>query len=245
MQEISQDAIAQFRELRSKLAQQYPDAATEASHLASDVVDPRSADAERIWRVMWDKPLYANTKVSIADRAISLINDVMTGAWRLMDNADGPYATHRIGPGFRKSSFEVRGVRAKDIVERGHVAPHRLLAIIGAGRALGVRAGRNPFPFADLTRNSIFENVDNLKHEIGFGWGPVTILHFLTDLGLASKPDLHLVRTMKALGLWPKIKPDNPSMSDAISIAGIVQSLAEGVMGDVSPPRFCVNLIRP
>lgn len=232
---ISAKSVERCSELLSRLTQDFPDSASAAKKLASEVVDPAKASPNQIWNVLWDKPLYANMKVSIADRVESLVAVEMIGAWKVMAEIDGEFAICRIAPGFRKSSFDVRGARAKAIIERAHIAPHRLFAIVGAGRALERRASQYQFPFADLTNHPIGCNVKILKDEFGFGWGWVTILHFLTDLGLASKPDIHVIRTLKALELWPKTKPDHPSINDAIEITEVVRSLAERVMTSASP----------
>jgi len=44
-----------------------------------------------------------------------------------------------------------------------------------------------------------------------------------------------VVRTLKAIGLWAKTKPKNPSENDAIEINRIVHSLTRKVMGNASP----------
>ena len=145
------------------------------------------------------------------------------------------FAIWKIAPGLKKSSFEILGIRAREIIKLAHIAPHRMLAIVGAGRALAKRSSQNQFPFADIVTASIADNITSLKIEFGFGWGQITVLHFLTDLGLASKPDIHVVRTIRALALWPAIKPDYPSASDAVAITEIVQALTGRLMGSISP----------
>ena len=68
--------------------------------------------------------------------------------------------------------------------------------------------------------------MSTVQREMGPGWGHITVLHFLTDLGLACKPDLHLVRTVRHLGIVPgphgprgakPIRRDNDKPSCSIS----------------------------
>lgn len=137
---IRENAARQYRKLRSELVQQFPAAAAMATQLASEIVDPRTADPDRMWSVIWDKPLYANTRVSSADRTKDLLKDGMESAWKMMADPDGMYAMSHIAPGSKKSSFDVRGERAKEIIERHRIARHRLFAIVGAGHALAARS---------------------------------------------------------------------------------------------------------
>ena len=146
MNKLSPESIKRFRQLRVALTKRFPDAAKEAKKLARAVVDPRTADAERVWSIIWDKPLYAYTKVSIAHCAIDSIKDLMIGAWKEMVDAKGPYAIEKIAPGLKKASFSVRGARARKLIKRGHIAPHRFLAIVGGGRALLCALGKIVFP---------------------------------------------------------------------------------------------------
>jgi hypothetical protein len=74
---------------------------------------------------------------------------------------------------------------------------------------------------------------------MGAAWGHITVLHFLTDLGLACKPDLHLVRTVRHLELEGGLRPDkNPSLRESIQINRAVRSLVEEVDGSFSPARL-------
>ena len=56
-----------------------------------------------------------------------------------------------------------------------------------------------------------------LKQELGSGWGHVTVLHLMTDLGIAVKPDLHLVRATRAIGLHDCVS-DQPTENQALVI---------------------------
>jgi hypothetical protein len=91
-------------------------------------------------------------------------------------------------------------------------------------------------PYANLVHVDIGEIVPVVQKEMGFGWGCVTVLHFLTDLGLACKPDLHLVRSARHLGIWNG--SENPSCPEFIEIVRRVRSLVEQLDGSLSPARL-------
>jgi len=102
---------------------------------------------------------------------------------------------------------------------------------------LSIRAEQSATPFADLTFKDLPSILGLLKEKFGFGWGFTTILHFLTDLGLACKTDIHLVRTVSALGIWAGEK-DQLNIREAIEVNQIVNTLAQKIYRDVTPPRF-------
>lgn len=59
----------------------------------------------------------------------------------------------------------------------------------------------------------------------------------LTDFGLAVKPDLHLVRTMRRLSLLGDIKENKvPDEKDAIKVNNAVVKLAKVIYGEAYKP---------
>lgn len=76
-------------------------------------------------------------------------------------------------------------------------------------------------------------------YELGAGWGHITVLHFLTDLGLACKPDLHLVRTVRHLGMSLDLRNAKvPNLTDSIIINTRVRELLRLIDGEVRPARL-------
>jgi hypothetical protein len=119
------------------------------------------------------------------------------------------------------------------------IAMHRPFAIQGAAGALRTRATEITPPYADLVNAGPNVMVPTVQREMGPGWGHITVLHFLTDLGLACKPDLHLVRTVRHLGLSLDLKDQKvPTLADAITINRRVRLLVETLYGSVSPARL-------
>ena len=43
--------------------------------------------------------------------------------------------------------------------------------------------------------------IESLQKSLGKGWGPITVLHFFTDIGISIKPDLHVARTLEYIGI--------------------------------------------
>ena len=69
-----------FLKLHDRLAALHPDAIAEAKALAAATVDPRTATTDDIWRIIWDKPLFANARVNVAKRWVANIEQDMQGA---------------------------------------------------------------------------------------------------------------------------------------------------------------------
>lgn len=223
----------EFREYESILADRHPVEIAEAKLLADSVIDPNASDADKVWSVLWGKPLFANTRVPVAESWCRALDPHMAGAWKLLGQSDHFLIT-KTGRGIQRSSFAVTGQAAEAISQSG-IALHRLYAIQGAAMATRQRAASSERPFEDLPNLELNVAVNLLREEFGAGWGPITILHFLTDLGLAVKPDLHLMRTMQHF-FGPMVRNGKiPNSSEAISVNRAVQLLASELGMESSP----------
>lgn len=210
-----------------------------AHDIANGVVDPKTANAEACWQVMWRVPLYANTFVSNGDGMIERLAPFMDGAWRTWGKSDGPYHIEHLGGANKTENFAVGGHEAVQIA-LCRVARHRLFAIQGAAKGLREITAEHgdTAPFASFPETSLDQLVPRLIELFGRGWGPTTVLHMLTDFGLAVKPDLHLMRTIKSLGLVPNLKTSGvPNLSEALSINAAVRKLAADIYGPDFAPR--------
>lgn len=223
----------EFRKYEAILSDRYPAKIAEAKLLADKIVDPNGSDANSVWSVLWDKPLFANTRVSVAERWCAQLNPHMAGAWKLWGQADHFMIT-KTGRGIQRSSFAVTG-QAGEAITRSGIALHRLYAIQGAARATRQRAASSDKPFEDLPNLELHAAVELLREEFGSGWGPITILHFLTDLGLAVKPDLHLMRTMQHFSGPLTRNGTGPSFSEAIAVNRAVRVLGNELGLEASP----------
>lgn len=227
----------QFEEYETILAARFPSEIAVARRLADSVIDPTRADAESVWSVLWDKPLFANARVPVAERWCDTLRPHMEGAWRRWGQPEH-FLINKTGPGTRRSSFTATGPDAEEILQTG-IALHRLYAAQGAAAATRTRAARSEMPFADLARMDLSQAVWQLRHEFRDGWGPITALHFLTDLGLAAKPDLHLMRAMRHLsGIVPPVGNRVPGFDEAIVANHAVRQLLADLGRDPTPANI-------
>jgi hypothetical protein len=219
-----------FLTLHDRLAKLHPDAIAEAKTLAASTVDPRDATPDVIWRVLWDKPLFANARVEVAKRWVAEIEPEMAGAWQVLGKDPAVFNIRQVRPGVKRDSFEVQGDFGREFVARHRVALHRLYRIQGAAAAVRHRAARNTYPFADLVGRTLSDVITMLQNEFGSGWGVITVLHALTDMGLAVKPDLHLVKTMRSLKLIEGLADRKvPDFRDALRINQAVRKLLAAI----------------
>ena len=225
-------ATQQYMSLATQLGDKFPDAIADAKALAAAVVDPNTATAEQIWPVLWDKPLYANTRVDIATKKIAAVSPIMgqPGIWRQMRHDSGDFAIRRVGKGTVVEAFAVTGPAAREIVEDHGVARHRLYAIIGAAQALSAREKTSTTPMSDVTIDNTRSVVEKLRSELGFGWGAITALHFMTDIGRACKPDIWLATTSIHLGV-PVSDRRVTKLDDILAIDEFVKQLTRRVYG--------------
>lgn len=204
-------------------------ALAEADQLRDTVLDPHTADIESCWEVMWSKPLYANTYVHIGERKRAAIAPQMSGSWRFIGDDDERFLISHIGGRNATENFSIQGVLANAMHATHKIAAHRLFAIQGAAsflRTLAAQAGEQA-PFAFFADERLSKLVPDLRHQLGRGWGPISVLHMLTDLGLAVKPDLHLVRTVRRLGLLTGLgEVKVPNEETAVRINEAVAKLA-------------------
>jgi hypothetical protein len=223
---MTNPAHSRFYALHDLLIMHHPEAIAEAKKLAASTVDAQSANAEAIWGLLWDKPLYANARVSVATRWVESVRADMQGAWQFMGADPAVFRILHKKPGIKRDSFEVQGALAQDLVAKQRIALHRLHRIQGAAIALRARAAHRELPFDDLVGKPLRDNIATLQREFGTGWGVITVLHALTDMGLAVKPDLHLVNTMSALELTTGLSRQKvPDINDSIRINEDVRTL--------------------
>lgn len=224
--------------LHHQLSARHPEEISAAKSLAVQVVDPLTATAEEIWPVLWDKPLYANTKVSIGEKAIAKLRPLLGNSeiWKQMRKDSGPFAISKIAPGSGEASFEIRGAVAQQLKDHS-IAKSRINCIVGGGQALAARASRSRYPFADLVQMDTRDAVKLLRSEFGAGWGDITVLHYMTDLGLVCKPDMHLCNTVRHLG-FPIAEGRIPTTDEAIAITSFVRVMVQSFEIDVAGSKL-------
>lgn len=206
---------------------------SEAEKLRAGVADPATASAETCWTHIWDKPLYANTFVQTGRSYYEALRPYMDGAWRFIGKDRAQFLIeHKSGR--TANDFKAHGTIPEKVSEKPKIAGHRLLAIQNGAAFLRKKVEEHgeKAPFASLADRPLDRLVPDLKSELGRGWGHITILHMLTEFGLAVKPDVHLVRAVKALGLLPGLpETDAASLKNAVAIVDAVKALAPTILG--------------
>ena len=207
---MTQISLERFVALHERLEEWTP--INEARCLEAMTVDPATACVKKIWGILWDKPLFTDRSDRIAKKwkdslesATSGTRADIDGAWRTWGNPE-VFNVVRIKEGNGRSDecFKLEGEAASWIVTRGLDLPPlcRLYSIQGAAKYLrSLDDCSSGPPFRDLSKCSLSEIVPLLKEKLGWGWGEATVLHALTDMGLAVKPDRQLRRSMRELGL--------------------------------------------
>ncbi|WP_145953424.1 hypothetical protein [Oceaniglobus indicus] len=231
--------VAHYYQLIDELAKKSPRSIVEADQLAGEVLHIEEAQAIELWQVIWNKPIFANSTVKGAEGTIAKLK----GAG-FMDDALLEWGTSRkvflidkVGNGSARASFVCHGKWFDKQSLLGQIPRHRLYAIQNAAIALRRRTEVRAYPFSDLSANTTAQNVVLLRSEFGAFWGDITVLHLLTDLGLAIKPDLHLVKTVAALR-GPTCKGKVPNTSESLAINNFVHDLLMRVEGKFAPGKL-------
>lgn len=231
--DIITQVVAETNRLEAQLVHTQPQVIEEARRIADEVLDPNTASRTEIWTRLWDKPLYANAKVSAAGKWVEQLRPFMEDALLEWGADGGAICIERIGAGVAKSSFKLSGHASETLLADTSVARHRLFRIQGA--ATGLRTFPEEAPFKRYASLPLEEAVNELREAFGEGWGAITVLHALTDVGLAVKPDLHLVRTCRAVGLLDgKTVADVPNLKQSLEVNDLVRSLCKAKFGVVT-----------
>ncbi|MDE2410293.1 MAG: hypothetical protein KGM18_00815 [Sphingomonadales bacterium] len=242
---ITQADVDQFRDWEQALAGTC--GLRVAERLRETVSDVRQAGIEECWTQIWNKPLYANTTVAAGENYERKLAPFMAGTWRFLGISADKFLISYDGGGSKAENFSETGSLVREIRAVSGVAAKRLLAIQGGATFLRAMAASNgeSAPLAALSKGRLDAIADNLhllipqlRQQLGRGWGHVTILHMLTDFGLAVKPDLQLARTVRHLGLVDGLREVNvPSQRESIAIVVAVLKLVQAVYGPSASSR--------
>ncbi|MCC5975484.1 MAG: hypothetical protein JJT81_15740 [Rubellimicrobium sp.] len=204
--------------------------------LATLPIDPRSATASQAWRVIWDKPLFANTKVNSGRRWINELTPFMDDAWMVWGAEPTQFKIIRTGRRRDADSFDVMGAEAQRVRGATRTAVHRLYAIQNAATLLRSMAVQSDIPVARFWTDPLDALVPDLMRQIGWGWGATTVLHMLADFGVASKPDLHVMRSLRHLGIWTSTR-DQVTTQEALAVNRAIRKMVL-LTGGMSPARM-------
>jgi len=204
--------------------------------LATLPIDPRSATAGQAWRAIWDKPLFANTKVATGWRWINELMPFMEDAWRVWGEDPAQFRIMRTGRGRDADSFDVMGVQAQRARAATRTSIHRLYAIQNAATLLRSMAAQSGNPVARFWDEPLDNLVPDLMGRIGWGWGATTVLHMLADFGVAAKPDIWVMRSLRHLGIWSS-NSDQVNAPEALAVNRAIRKMVL-MTGEMTPARM-------
>ena len=204
--------------------------------LATLPVDPRSATADQAWRVIWDTPLFANTKVATGWRWINELMPFMEGAWMVWGGDPAQFRIIRTGRGRDAGSFDVMGMEAQRVRGATRTSVHRLFAIQNAATLLCGMAAQSNKPVARFWDEPLDNLVPDLMGRIGWGWGATTVLHMLADFGVAAKPDIWVMRSLRHLGIWSS-NSDQVNAPEALAVNRAIRKMVL-MTGEMTPARM-------
>ena len=236
---VSDKCLAKFRDLETQLKVLNPGAIDGANDLAANLIDPHQATKQEIWERLWDKPFFSARYVSAAERDAKKLKLTFDRNLRKMAFGDPDFGIRRknnIGRGkaLVASSFNGLGRVAKKICNEDSIARHRYYAAVSSGRWLNEN-----FDVVSETFNLSLEKcVKKLSKELGPGWGHITVMHFLTDLGICCKPDIHLIAAAEEIGIFSDQRNPQKSLPAAIAIDRSVRDLVQTMHGEVTPQQL-------
>ena len=232
-------AAEKFREVEEIMKRDYPESVAQACALARNVCDPKRAPVDKVWSVLWDKPLYAYTKVKIGDGYVAQLRPFVNGqAWKTWGDPERPIVACT-GKGSLETSFHITK-HAPPSLAGLTISRARLYAVGGAARALNKWSSNREKPAAGFLGTDSKVLLKQMRNDLGLRWGHITIMHFLTDMGLFCKPDRWLVRSAHALGIANGCNPqrDVPTRREAILIDSAVKRLVIELYGKLTGPRL-------
>jgi hypothetical protein len=227
-------ACEHFLDLRDRLPQ---NAVAEINQVLAHLpIDPRSATVGQAWRVIWDKPLFANTKVATGWRWTNELIPLMENTWTIWGADPEQFLITRIGRGRDAGSFRVEGTQAKEVRAATGTSVHRLYAIQNAAMLLRGLAAQSDTPVMQFWTEPLDTLVPDLRRKLGWGWGPITVLHMLTDFGVACKPDIWVTRSLRQFGIWSSSR-DQPTDAEALAINHAIRKMVL-TSGELTPARL-------
>ena len=229
-------ASKRLHELKEELHSKFPENAAQIAPTAQKlVVDPQNSTAAGAWSVIWHKPLFTNARIETAKTWRVQLVPEMESAWRTWGKREY-FKIKQVRAGRSNDVFQVTG-KCSDVLERANVAVFRLFAIQSAAKAFRKRtkcSKYSKYPMADLCDHPLRKIVPDLQKEFGWGWGPTTVFHMLTDFGMAIKTDRHVVRSLRKLDIW-KCRRNNVSVREAILLNEAVRALCATHYGKIAP----------
>jgi len=160
----------------------------------------------------------------------------MEDAWRVWGEDPAQFWIMRTGRGRDADSFDVMGVQAQRARAATPTSIHRLYAIQNAATLLRSMAAQSGNPVARFWGEPLDNLVPDLMGRIGWGWGATTVLHMLADFGVAAKPDIWVMRSLRHLGIWSS-NSDQVNAPEALAVNRAIRKMVL-MTGEMTPARM-------
>jgi hypothetical protein len=223
---IPEFSVERYNQIRDEVRQSHADSWAETISLCAAV--PDEIRPEHVWEFGRDKPCWSNIKVDIARKISDDVNrsDAFDSYSTIASDEWGISMLAK-GPGWKSGkNFSLDGQSIKEFflsLPEGGLRSYKWRMFAIRNFAIALRDNQRVRSMVEglAVHGAIApENLKNWTKEfaqcVGRGWGPVTVYHMLTDLGLAPKPDIHLRRSAIRMGLLsPNVPSDIPE--DAIT----------------------------
>ncbi len=256
------EILPPFLEARQTYFEKYKNKAPQMSDdITKIVINIPHASHNEIWNTLWDKPVRANARVKKAEKEVNAARPFLDDNWKDIGENPNEYlvtatpyhsVSKKTGKKTTQYSFHAKGGKISNIHFASKISNKRLFQIQNAGINFYKRYQTNPkhiFPeliYDDLEKfikdGGLARAIPKLKESFGKYFGVITVCHFLTDIGMAVKPDMHLMNTLVNIGAWQEGRcfdktsnRYNPNkIEDLVEINSICADLAKGTYNEVT-----------
>jgi hypothetical protein len=232
------EMLSRFNKMEEDLESQRNLSIVEANELSESILNIEKSTAEIFWNSAWFKPVFSFVNLATAGRWVDEIAKPMENAWRNVGEKDSWLAVER---DVETGVFNIAGEALNDIRSISNIPLKRVFAIKGAAVAVKARSNAE-YPFSEYSVQSdqnLQKLLTDIRAEFGLFWGPATALHLLTEFGLACKPDIHLVRAVRHLGIGLSFVEDSPhTVRRAVEVVCKVKELVVCLDGVLSQKRL-------
>lgn len=180
----------------------------------------KQIDQQTFWMKARDKPCWSNIRVKIGQllanqltlsKGFESYEIIASPAWQMGSHGTGPkwknntcFSLHGDGvkqfvtslgnSGLAKYLWRLYAIRSLAAALSTNETVRRMISKLSAATSAG-----------QLNYDWLEEWVKEFKGYVGRGWGPTTVHHALTDLGVSLKPDIHVTRSCVRIGLIPGV----------------------------------------
>ncbi|WP_417371842.1 hypothetical protein [Gelidibacter japonicus] len=231
---------------RKKLYDKDPEKKADEKRVNKWLIPCGTSTVDRIWYSVWQKPLRAATNNTASNKKVADLEPYMKDFWKEFDCDNHPYLMRKIGKGNGNKDYTYIGAKSQAFEQKHKIGRPKFYKIQNGARCFYKREQIDKSIFPELVipdnelkafifSDKLKQTITKLSEEFGSGWGVVTILHLMTDAGTAVKPDLHLIRTLKKIGLIKIGMPERfSSLDQNVEAVRIAAALCEECYDDVT-----------